>query len=90
MPVEIYPLMKKFDVYAFLREEGGGEAVGRRTRHKGFESLYFVVDVKYYSRMPSAEIQIVRTAVSLSPYGTAPMKTVPVFGGSHQDNLISP
>ncbi len=32
--------------------------------------------------MPSAEIQIVRTAVSLSPYGTAPMKTVPVFGGS--------
>ena len=51
-------------------------------RHKGFESLYFVVDVKYYSRMPSAEYQIGSDAFSLSHFVTAPMKTVPVFGGS--------
>ena len=32
--------------------------------------------------MPAAATQIVCDAFSLSPYGTAPMKTVPVFGGS--------
>jgi len=69
VPVEIYPLMKKFDVYAFLREEGGGEAVGRRMRHIKFGSLPKANGCKpdeHYSRMPSAEIQTVRAAFSLS------------------------